>query len=393
MLRGKRSEKPGREITPRSGGFVQPPVARLPAGYAALLEDLKARIHQAQVKAAFSVNRELIALYWYIGRSIVQRQQSEGWGRSVIDRLSADIQAAFSGIAGFSPSNISRMRAFYLAYAQETPISAQPVPKSKGADSARPVPEMSGARLPGVVECLPWGHNVVLLFKIKDPVRRLWYAQQTIEHGWSRNVLVHQIESGLFERQGRAITNFQVALPSPQSDLAAQVLKDPYNFDFLTLASDAREKELEQGLLDHLQRFLLELGKGFAFVGRQVPLEVDDEDFYLDLLFYHLGLRCYVVIDLKTGPFKPEYAGKMNFYLSAVDDRFRHPEDRPSIGLILCKDRDRVIVEYTLRGLAKPIGVSAYRITRSLPKAMKGSLPTIEELEAELSKTGRRKSG
>lgn len=347
---------------------MQPPVARLPAGYAALLEDIKARIRQAQIKAALSVNRELVLLYWRIGIDILKRQDQEGWGARVIDRLGADLHLAFPDVQGLSPRNLKYMRAFAEAY-PETSIVQQ------------------------LVAQLPWGHNVVLLDKVKDPARRLWYAQNTLEHGWSRAVLVHQIESGLFERQGKAVTNFQVALPSPQSDLAAQVLKDPYNFDFLTLASDAREKELEQGLLDHLQRFLLELGKGFAFVGRQVPLEVDDEDFYLDLLFYHLGLRCYVVIDLKTGPFKPEYAGKMNFYLSAVDDRFRHPEDRPSIGLILCKDRAGVIVEYALRGLVKPIGVSSYRVTRSLPREMKGSLPTIKELEAELSKTGRKKSG
>ena len=381
MLRGKRSEKPGREISQRSGGFVQPPVAQLPAGYAALLEDIKARIRQAQIKAALSVNRELIRLYWDMGRQIVDRQQRHGWGAAIIERLAMDLQKAFPGVNGFSSRNLWRMRAFYVAYSQ----GAKVLPQAAA--------ELKGTHLPQVVAEIPWGHNAVLLERVKDPAQRLWYAQQTIEHGWSRNVLVHQIESGLFERQGRAITNFQVALPSPQSDLAAQVLKDPYNFDFLTLASDAREKELEQGLLDHLQRFLLELGKGFAFVGRQVPLEVDDEDFYLDLLFYHLGLRCYVVIDLKTGPFKPEFAGKMNFYLSAVDDRFRHPEDRPSIGLILCKDRAGVIVEYALRGLAKPIGVSSYRVTRSLPREMKGSLPTIKELEAELSKTGRRKSG
>ena len=377
----------------RSGGFVQPLVARLPAGYPALLEDLKARIRQAQVKAAFSVNRELIALYWHIGRSIVERQRTEGWGKAVVVRLAADLQREFPGVAGFSVQNIWYMRAFYLAWTEEVRVLQQGVGVSPGSILQQPVGESDARNLPPGVSGIPWGHNIQLISRVKDPAQRLWYAQKTIEHGWSRNVLVHQIESGLFERQGRAITNFQVALPSPQSDLAAQVLKDPYNFDFLTLASDAREKELEQGLLDHLQRFLLELGKGFAFVGRQVPLEVDDEDFYLDLLFYHLGLRCYVVIDLKTGPFKPEYAGKMNFYLSAVDDRFRHSEDRLSIGLILCKDRAGVVVEYALRGLAKPIGVSSYRVTRSLPREMMGSLPTIEELEAELSKTGRRKSG
>jgi predicted nuclease of restriction endonuclease-like (RecB) superfamily len=248
MPKGKRSEKPRREILDRSGGIVQPLVARLPAGYAALLEDIKARIRQAQIKAALSVNRELICLYWDLGRQIVDRQQRHGWGTAIIERLAKDLQKAFPSVNGFSSRNLWRMRAFYVAYSQ----GAKVLPQAAA--------ELKGTHLPQVVAEIPWGHNAVLLERVKDPAQRLWYAQQTIEHGWSRNVLVHQIESGLFERQGRAATNFQEALPSPQSDLAAQVLKDPYNFDFLTLASDAREKELEQGLLDHLQRFLLELG-------------------------------------------------------------------------------------------------------------------------------------
>ena len=231
---------------------------------------------------------------------------------------------------------------------------------------------------------IPWGHNQELLFKLKDPLQRIWYAKMAIEHGWSRPVLVLQIESGLFERQGMAVTNFKRTLPPPQSDLAQQALKDPYTFDFLTLADDFRERELEKGLLDHIQRFLLELGVGFAFVGRQVHLEVEEEDFYIDLLFYHLRLRCFVVIELKNGPFKPEYAGKMNFYLSAVDDRLRHKDDRPSIGMILCKSRKKLLAEYALRDTHKPIGVSEYKLTKALPEKLKGTLPTIKELESEL---------
>ena len=241
---------------------------------------------------------------------------------------------------------------------------------------------------------LPWGHNVVLLEKLRTTDQRLWYAQQAIANGWSRNMLEHWIESDLYARQGKAITNFKAALPAPQSDLAQQVIKDPYNFDFLTLHSQAAERELEEGLLEHVTRFLLELGEGFAFVGRQVHLEVDGEDFYIDLLFYHLHLRCFVVIDLKSGQFKPEYAGKMNFYLSAVDDQRRTPDDAPSIGLILCKTRSKVIAEYALRHLQRPVGVARYvtKLTERLPRELAGKLPSVRQIEAELTtRAGARK--
>jgi len=344
----------------------------LPKGYAEFLEDLKTRIRAARIKAALSANRELILLYWDIGKSIVERQRKEGWGRSVVERLARDLQAEFPGISGFSPQNMWYMRAFYLAWTLEV------------ANLQQPVGELDGENLPQAVGEIPWGHNLQLLSKLNDPSRRFWYAQKTIERGWSRAVLVHQIESSLHERQGKAVTNFDRTLPPPQSDLTRQALKDPYVFDFLTLAEDAAERELERGLLAHIRKFLLELGTGFAFVGQQHHLEVGGEDFYIDLLFYHLRLRCYVAIDLKVEPFKPEFAGKMNFYLSAVDDLLRHPDDKPSIGLILCKDRNKVVVEYALRDTRKPMGVAAYRLTTSLPKDLKGRLPTIEELEAEL---------
>jgi len=234
---------------------------------------------------------------------------------------------------------------------------------------------------------IPWGHHVRLLDRIKASPERQWYIHKTIECGWSRDVLIHQIESRLYQRQANPITNFQKTLPSPQSDIASQTLKDPYNFDFLAMTEGLVEKRLEQGLLDHLQSFLVELGIGFAFVGRQVHLVIGDEDFYIDLLFYHLRLRCFIVIELKVGKFKPEHAGKMNFYLSAVDDRLRHSEDRPSIGLVLCKTRNRIVAEYALRDLAKPISVSAYRLTETLPKKLKRSLPSIKKLETELGKS------
>jgi len=329
----------------------------LPKGYGAFLADLKQRIRMVQVRATMAANRELIALYWDIGKGIVERQQHEGWGKAVVERLATDLQKEFPGVAGFSPLNLWRMRAFYLAWTADL------------KNLSRPVTEMEIEKLSHLVTEIPWGHNIVLIHKIRDPLARIWYARNTLEYGWSRPVLAVQIESRLHERQGAAITNFEVVLPSPQSDLAQQALKDPYVFDFLTLDAEARERELEQGLLDHIQRFMLEMGVGFAFVGRQVHLEVDGHDYYLDLLFYHLKLRCFVVIDLKIGEFKPEYAGKMNFYLSAVDDLMSQADDHPAIGLLLCKEKNRLTVEYALRDLKKPIGVAEWRtrLVESLP--------------------------
>jgi predicted nuclease of restriction endonuclease-like (RecB) superfamily len=312
MARKKSGKKdtsaPRGELVPRSG-------TGLPPGYAELLEDLKTRVRTAQLKAAVAVNREMIQLYWDIGRLIVERQECEGWGKGVVDRLAKDVQKAFPGLAGFSPLNVTRMRMFYLAY-------------TKGlANLSQPVTDLDGQSLPCSMAEIPWGHNLVLLFKLKDPLQRLWYARQTVQHGWSRAVLELQIQSGLSNRQGKVISNFAATLPPPQSDLAQQTLKDPYVFDFLTLSEEAQERDLEGGLVGHVQKFLLELGAGFAFVGRQVHVEVGDDDFYIDLLFYHLRLRCFVLIDLTMKKFTPEDAGQMNFYLSAVDDLMRHPDD------------------------------------------------------------------
>lgn len=324
----------------------------LPLDYQAYLAQLKERIRSAQVKAALAVSRELVLLYWDIGRDILQRQAQQGWGTKVIDQLARDLKREFPEMSGFSARNLKYMRAFAEAYPDELIVQQ-------------------------LVAQIPWGHNVRILDHVKAPDERLWYAQQTIENGWSRNVLVHQIESNLYARQGKAITNFTLALPPTQSDLAQQLLKDSYVFDFLNLGQAVKERDLEQGLLLHLQRFMLELGKGFAFVGNQYHLEVGGQDFYIDLLFYHLKLRCYVVIDLKMGDFQPEYAGKMGFYLAAVDDLLRHPEDRQSIGLILCKSSNKVIVEYSLRDMSKAMGVSNYQILEALP--------TVAQLEAELN--------
>jgi predicted nuclease of restriction endonuclease-like (RecB) superfamily len=316
--------------------------------YRDLLASLKNQIRTARVRTALAVNRELVLLYWRVGKEILTRQRQEGWGTRVIERLAVDLRAEFPDMQGLSPRNLKYMRSFAEAWTDESIVQA-------------PLAQ------------LPWYHNLALLEKVKSSLERLWYARQTIQNGWSRNILVMQIESGLYRRQGSAITNFQATLPQPDSDLAQQLIKDPYTFDFLTLAQDTRERELECELVTHLRDFLLELGAGFAFVGSQVPLEAGGEDFRVDLLFYHLKLRCFVVIDLKMGPFKPEYAGKMNFYLAVVDDLMRHPEDKPSIGLILCKAKNRVIAEYALRNIATPLGVSEFK------------LPTVEEIEAELA--------
>ncbi len=325
-------------------------------GYDDFLRDLKERIRSAQVKAVLAVNRELVLLYWQIGRDILTRQQQQGWGAKVIESLSADLRSSFPEMKGFSRTNLLYMRAFAEAYSDEQIVQ-----------------QLAGQ--------IPWFHNCTILDKVKEPTERLWYIQQTIHYGWSRNVLVHQIDTGLYRRQGKATNNFDRTLPQPQSELAQQLLKDPYNFDFLSLGKDARERDLERALIDHIRDFLLELGVGFAFVGSQYHLEVGGQDFYIDLLFYHLRLRCYVVVDLKMSNFQPEFSGKMNFYLSVVDDLLRHPDDQLSIGIILCKGKNQAIAEYALRDLNKPIGVSAYQLQDALPEQIKSSLPTIEELE------------
>ena len=336
--------------------------------YSKTLIELTERIQEAQLRAALAASKELIHLYWSIGETISKKQKGSNWGDSFIDNLARDIQRVFPHAKGFSQRNIFRMRAFYLTYAKIVTAVAQ----------IEDLPIFS----------IPWGHNIVLVERVKDQEGRLWYAQKTIDEGWSRAALERQIKLGLYGREGQAITNFSLTLSTPQSNLAQQSLKDPYLFDFLSLSDKYNEQEVEQALIDHIQKFLLELGRGFAFVGRQKHLVVGDSDFYIDLLFYHVKLRCYVVVELKNTPFKPEYAGKLNFYLSAVDDLLKHPDDKPTIGLLLCKTKDDFIAEYTLKDINKPIGVASYEteLFESLPKNLKGSLPTIEEIEAELEK-------
>lgn len=341
-----------------------------PVSYAPLLAELKERVRAARLRASTSVARELNQLYWEIGRAIARAQESEKYSKRVVERLSADLRSEFPGMAGFSRQNLWFMRAFYLGWSGNA-INSLPAGRESSADS-----------LPLDLAGLPWKHNVLLLTKLKKPAERLWYARATLQHGWSRAMLMVQIESRAHRRLGRAVTNFARTLPPPQSDLAQQVLKDPYTFDFLTLPAAARERHLEQGLTDQIQRFLVELGVGFAFVGRQVHVEVGGEDYYLDLLFYHMKLRCFVVLDLKMEAFKPEFAGKMSFYLTAVDEQMRHSNDEPTIGLLLCKEKNRLTVEYALRDVGKPIGVAEWktRLVASLPRKLRGALPGVAEL-------------
>jgi len=332
------------------------------ADYQAWLKSLKAQIQAARQRAVLAVNQELLKLYWQIGDEILQRQQQQGWGSKVIDQLALDLRQAFPDMKGFSRSNLLYMRSFAETWPdfEQNPIVQQAVGQ------------------------IPWGHNLVLLSKAKERQQRLAYAQLAQQYGWSRNVLVHQIESRLLERQGQAATNFAQTLPAAQSELAQQTLKDPYIFDFLSIGAEAHERDIEQALTQHISQFLLEMGAGFAFVGKQVPLEVGGQDFYLDLLFYHLKLRCYLVIELKAGDFNPAHVGQLSFYLSAVDDHFRSEHDAPTIGLLLCKSRNKIIAEYALRDNSKPIGVAEYQIAQSLPANLEEQLPSIERIEREL---------
>ncbi len=331
----------------------------VPQGYAEWLAELKTRIHTAQQRAALAVNRELVLLYWQIGRDILARQAEQGWGAKVIERLAHDLRVAFPEMKGFSRANLMYMRAFAQAWPD-----AEIVQQAVGQ--------------------LPWGHNLVLLTRLKQPEQRLAYAQAAIEYGWSRNVLNIHIETRLLERTGKAVTNFSARLPAPGSDLAQQSLKDPYLFDFLDVGKEADEREIETALVKHITQFLLELGAGFAFVGQQVHLEVGGDDFFIDLLFYHLKLRCYVVVELKADKFKPEHLGQLSFYLTAVDMQVKAEQDNPTIGLLLCKTKNKVVAEYALRDTAQPIGVAEYQLLESLPTALQTSLPSIEQIEREL---------
>jgi predicted nuclease of restriction endonuclease-like (RecB) superfamily len=330
----------------------------LPSDYPIFLSSMKERVQQAQLQAVLSVNRELILLYWHIGREIIKQQEQLGWGTGVIERLSRDLHAAFPEMKGFSPRNLGYMKLLAQTYPDEVILQV-------------------------ALAKLPWYHHITLLDKVKDEHQRLWYIQQSIEHSWSRNVLVHQIETNLYDRKGKAITNFSSTLPALHSDLAQDALKDPYVFDFITTnGEETKERDLQSALISHIRRFLLELGVGFTFVGSNYHVQVGDNDFYIDLLFYHIRLHRYVIIELKTGEFKAEYAGKMNLYLAAVNRQIKEPEDNPSIGIILCRSRDKATAEYALSDMQKPIGVASY--TTGLPESLRDKLPDIKELEESL---------
>ncbi|RLC14970.1 MAG: DUF1016 domain-containing protein [Deltaproteobacteria bacterium] len=332
--------------------------------YSAWLKELKNNIRRVQIKAAVRINSELLQFYWNLGQDIVDRQKNANWGAGFLKQLSMDLSSEFPDMKGFSLTNLKYVRQWYLFYSQKIEKSQQAVDQ---------------------LTQIPWGHNIAIVSKCKNLDEALFYVQKTIQNSWARSVLIHQIESDLFRRAGQAITNFKATLPSPQSDLARETLKDPYNFDFLTLTEKHDEKELENALVKHVTKFLLELGAGFSYIGQQYRLEVGGDEFFIDLLFYHIKLHCYVVIELKSVKFKPEFAGKLNFYVSAVDGILKSEQDNATLGILICKSKNDTVVEYALRDIRKPIGVSEYIITKNLPDEFKSSLPSIEEIEAELN--------
>ena len=337
--------------------------------YAEWLAGLKHKVQQHQIKAVIKVNTAMLEFYWELGSDIVEKQNTFKWGDGLFQQLSNDLKKEFPDMNGFSVTNLRYIRQWYLFYSQCLLIHQQAVGELTMASIVQ----------------IPWGHNIAIISKCKNAEEAAFYIHKTVEHNWSRSVLVHQIESGLHSREGKAITNFSTTLAKPQSDLAQQTLKDPFIFDFLTLRNEFDEKELEKGLIEHITQFLLELGAGFAYIGRQFPVHVGNRDFYIDLLLYHTRLHCYVVVELKTVDFEPEHTGKLNFYIKAIDEQLRKKGDEPTIGILLCKSKDKLIAEYALSDINKPIGVSEYQLTQSLPEDLKSSLPSIEEIEKELA--------
>ncbi|TWI61754.1 putative nuclease of restriction endonuclease-like (RecB) superfamily [Desulfobotulus alkaliphilus] len=357
------------------------------AGYTSWLREIKEKIRSVQVKAALAASRELILFYWELGEDISQKLSETHWGSKIIDQLSKDLRSEFPDIQGFSRTNIYYIKKFYeyfITFSEQEQIIPPPggqmdsvLTHQYGSQSYPPIiPQIGGQ--------LPWSHIKILLDKVSDHQETLFYIRETIENGWSRDVLALQIKSSLYQRQGKSVSNFQQTLPTPKSDLAQQTIKDPYIFDFLSMTKPYNERDIENQLVGHITKFLLELGKGFAFIGRQYHLEVGESDYYLDLLFYHIKLKCYVVIELKNTKFIPEYAGKLNFYLSAVDSLLKAEDDKPTIGMLLCRDKNKIETEFALRDMNKPMGVSEFTLTEILPDELKGSLPTVEEIEEDM---------
>ncbi len=328
--------------------------------YKAWLKTIKQKIKAAQYKAAMSVNAQLMELYWDLGKDLVKKQNEANWGDAVLEQLAFDLRLSFPEITGFSRRNLYAIRQWYLFYSAESQF------------------------VPQAVAQIPWGHNRLIISKIKNTKEALFYCNATVQNGWNREQLELQIDNRYYQSKGKSITNFKATLPELQSALAIETLKNPYNFDFLGLENDALELEIEHAMMNHIAKFLIELGKGFAFVGRQYQLVISDTEYYVDLLFYHLHLRSFVVVELKSGKFKPEYAGKLNFYLSAIDAQIKQPQDNPSIGLILCRHKDKIEAEYSLKDIKKPIGISEYKLTQALPKNYKSQLPTIAQIETQL---------
>lgn len=341
--------------------------------YREWIASIKDKIKRSQIKASVKVNREMLELYWHIGKDIVNRQQYSKWGEGLLRQMSIDLKKTFPDMSGFSETNLKTMRLWYRFYTEA--VNGQQV-----------VDELSSDDIIRLITMIPWGHNQRIIFKCKDVREAIFYVQCTIENNWSRDVLEHQIESRLYERKGKAITNFKDKFPVAASDLAIQTLKDPYSFDFLTMRDDYDERALEEALVDQITQFLLELGTGFSYVGRQVHLQVGEREFYIDLLLYHIKLHCYVVIELKTKRFEPEYIGKLNFYVTAVNKQLTGNGDNPAIGLLICKDKDNVVAEYSLEEVSQPIGIAGYELNNALSKEYKSSLPSIEALESEVAK-------
>ena len=340
---------------------VAPSLSEMSDAYLKFIEEVKSEIQKKRISVVLNANSSMICLYWDIGRGILKKQEEEGWGAKIIDRIAKDLKDAFPEMSGFSPRNIKYMRKFAESWPDFEIVQR-------------------------VVAQIPWRTNISLMDKLKDEESRIWYAYKVIENGWSKTILDLQIESRLMERTGRSVNNFPAALPPEDSDLVNQVFKDPYLFDFLGTDMPRREIEIERQLTEHIQSFLLELGQGFAFVGRQVHLEVGGDDFYLDLLFYHLKLRCFVVVELKACDFEPGFISQLNMYQNVVNDILRHPDDKPTIGLLLVKGKNETVVEYSLAGYQNPIGVAEWKnqMAKALPEELRSSLPSIEDIEKEL---------
>jgi predicted nuclease of restriction endonuclease-like (RecB) superfamily len=367
--------------------------------YANFFAEVKTQINSSQAKAALSVNTSLIAMYWNIGEMIANNQALFEGRNNYIEQLAKDLKEEFPGIKGFSKRNLFDIRRFYLFYSvvsvrqlvalnefDDNFSVQQLVGLAETASSSvqQPVALNQKAAILELLAQVPWGHHLLILIKVKEPEAAIFYLNQTVEHNWSRAVLTLHIEQNLFSRQGKAINNFSLTLPEKQARIAQQILKDPYNFDFLMLEQNVQELEIEKRLTEHITKFLLELGKGFAFIGRQYNLRIGKKDYFLDLLFYHIRLRCFVVVELKAVEFEPEFAGKLNFYLSAADDLLKTDDDQPTIGILLCKSKDKVEVEYALRDINKPIGVSEFTFSEALPEDLQKEIPTVLEFETAL---------